>query len=160
MSARFFHSCPLLLESGSVVQPGNWGRILNCYRQPNVNNGWMLAREMTYEAIRSSEFPGRPSRLSSAFIFESLEHANQYKSQFSPWNPLYEVELINPDALSHKAGFNLIQFPGDHTEFLPVVVSCARDYWRGREITVPEILTKSPLKVMAMISSGPGSYQP
>jgi hypothetical protein len=156
----YFHSAPLLLEPGSIIQPGNWGRILNCYRQPHANNGWILARELAFESIRAAEFPNSPSRLSCAFVFETLEHANQYKNQFSPWNPLYEVELVNPDAVSHRAAFNLIKFVGDQTEFLPVVVAWARSYWRGEQIEVPELLTTSALRVKHMVSSGPGSYQP
>lgn len=156
----YYHSAPLILQPGSIIQPGNWGRILNCYRQPHVNNAWILAREMAFETIRTSEFSHLLSRLSCAFVFENLDHANQYKDQFSPWNPLYEVELVTPEAPLHRAAFNLVRFPGDQTEFLPVAISLAKKYWRGEEIEVAEVLTKSPLRVKQMISSGPGSYQP
>lgn len=156
----YYHSAPLHLAPESIIQPGNWGRILNSYRQSHLNNAWLLAREMAFEAIRSSEFSGLPSRLSCAFVFESLEHATQYRNQFSPWNLIYEVEIVSPDAPSHRAAFNLVQFPGDQTEFLPVTVSLARKYWGGSDVEVAEILTMSPLRITNLTSSGPGSYQP
>jgi hypothetical protein len=96
----YYHSAPLLLEPGAIIHPGNWGRILNCYTQQQ-GNAWMLAREFVFESVRVSEYPNLPSRLSCAFAFETLDHANQYMSNFSPWNPLYEVELVEPGAPLH-----------------------------------------------------------
>lgn len=155
----YYHSAPLLLEVGAIIHPGNWGRILNCYTQQQ-GNPWLLVREFLFESIRAAEYPGLPSRLSCAFVFDDLEHANQYKSNFSRWNPLYEVAIVSPDAPNHRAGFNLVNFPPTNVEFVPVVVALARKYWCGDQIEVGELLTKSALRVVSMISSGPGSYQP
>jgi hypothetical protein len=155
----YFHSAPLLLEAGAIIHPGNWGRILNCYTQQQ-GNPWLLAREFMFESIRATEFPNLPSRLSCAFVFDNLDHANQYKANFSPWNPLYEVEIVSPDAPNHRAGFNLVNFPPANVEFVPVVIDFARKYWRGEEVEVGELLTKSAVRVVTMVSSGPGSYQP
>jgi hypothetical protein len=155
----YYHSAPLLLEVGAIIHPGNWGRILNCYTQQQ-GNPWLLAREFIFESIRVAEFPHLPSRLSCAFVFENLDQANQYKANFSRWNPLYEVELVSPDATAHRAGFNLVNFPSANVEFIPVVVNLARNYWRGECIEACELLTMSALRVKTMVSSGPGSYQP
>lgn len=88
---NYFHSAPLLLEPGSIIKPGNWGRILNCYRQGNnLANAWMLARELAFEAVRTAEFAALPSRLAAAFVFETLNDVNQYRRQFSRWNSIYE----------------------------------------------------------------------
>lgn len=157
--STYFHSAPMLLDNGSIVQPGNWGRILNSYTQ-NQGNAWMLAREFIFESVRASEFPALPGRLSSAFVFESLEHANQYRNNFSPWGMLYEVELVEPSALLHRGGFNLVTFPPPVTEFVPVTAQFARSYWRGENIEVVELLTKSPLRIKGIVSTGPGCYQP
>ncbi|BBA31995.1 hypothetical protein sS8_0025 [Methylocaldum marinum] len=89
-----------------------------------------------------------------------MEHANQYKGNFTPWNSLYEVELVTPEAPSHRAGFNLVEFPPPHVEFVPVVMTLARKYWQGMEVQVAELITKSPLRVKALVSSGPAGYQP
>lgn len=159
----YYHSAPLSLAPGSIIQPGNWGRILNCYRcvlHQTEQNAWMLAREMIFETVRASKYPNLPSRLSCGFVFESLDDANKYLGEFTPWNSLYEVELTDPSALVHHAGFNLVKFPQANIEFLPAVVNCAERYWQGRDIEIPEILTKSSLRIKALVSSGPGGYQP
>lgn len=120
----------------------------------------MLAREFVFESIRVSEFPNLPSRLSCAFAFEDLDHANQYRSNFSPWNPLYEVELVDELAPMHRAAFNLIVFPAAQGAFVPASVELARKYWNGAEIQTVEILTKSALRVKHMIATGAACYQP
>ena|SRR5437868_8328196 len=155
----YFHSAPLLLEPGAVIHPGNWGRILNCYTQQQ-GNAWMLAREFVFESIRAAEFPNLPSRLSCAFAFEVLDHANQYRSNFSPWNPLYEVELVDESAPIHRAAFNLIVFPAAQVTFVPVAVELARKYWSGAEVQIVEILTRSALRVKRMVATGAACYQP
>lgn len=157
--ATYFHSAPLMLAPGSVIAPGNWGRILNAYRQ-NAGNAWLLAREFVFESVRASEFPSLPSRLSCAFVFERLEDVNKYQNEFTRWNSIYQVELVEPGASYHRAGFNHVQFPDANTEFVPVAAKLARQYWGAENIQVPEILTKSSLRVEKMVSSGPGTYQP
>ena len=158
--ATYFHSAPLLLDVGSVIQPGNWGRILNAYRRPNNGSPWLIAREMAFETIRASKYQNLPSRLSCAFVFESLDDANQYQGQFTPWNALYEVEMTDVNAPRHRGAFNLIELPPEGVEFLPVTVQRAEQYWSGSQIQVPEIITKSSLRILQMVSSGPWSYQP
>jgi len=123
-------------------------------------NAWLLARELAFETVRAAKYQHLPSRLSCAFAFETLEDANQYKNAFSRWNSTYEVELVDASAPSHRAGFNLIQFPAANVEFLPVVVEWAELYWRGEDIQTPELLTKSALRVKTLVSTGPASYQP
>ncbi len=157
---NYYHSAPLKLRPGSIIEPGNWGRILNCYRTDGNGNAWLLARELAFESIRSSEFNELPSRLSSCFVFEVLEHANQYQKEFSRWNSIYEVELMDENALTHRGAFNLLKFPDGNTEFLPVVVNWARKYWAGKEIEIPEIVTKSNLIIKQLVSGPPGCYQP
>lgn len=156
----YYHSAPLVLQEGSIIEAGNWGRILNCYRTDGNGNAWLLARELAFEAIRSSEFSDSPSRLSSCFVFEKFKDANQYQREFSRWNTIYEVELLNSDAPTHRGGFNLVQFPDGNTEFLPVVVDWARKYWRGEEVQVPEIVTNSPLRIKSIVLGAPSCFQP
>lgn len=146
----YYHSAPLLLEVDAIIRPGNWGRILNCYTQ-NTGNPWMLAREFVFESVRLAEFSNLPSRLSCAFVFDNLEHANIHKHNFSPWNLLYEVELVSPETPKHRAGFNLFNFPETELKFVPFSIDMARKYWRGEEIEVAEVLTVSSLRVKTII---------
>lgn len=154
----YYHAAPLPLSPGSIVQPGNWGRMLSTYKT-NQSNGWLLAREFVFETIRVSEAPNRPSRLSSAFVFYDLDNATRHL-EVAPTNLLYEVELVQPDALQHRCAYNLLDFPLASDEFIPVSVSRARQYWRGEGIITAEILTASPLRICSLVNGGPAAYQP
>jgi len=148
------------MTPGAIVQTGNWGRILNAYNMQGFGNAWLLAREMTYEAVRAAKYPDKPSRLSCAFAFESIDGANQKRGDYQRWSSLYEVELVTPDAPSHRAPYNLVQFPAATTEFLPAVVQSADAYWRGEDVQIAELLTKSALRIRQVIATGPATYQP
>lgn len=158
----YYHLAPLPLGPGSIIEPGNWGRMLNCYlMEPGATQtSWRLARELAFETVRAQSFSHLPSRLSCAFVFEELPHAIQYRDRFSRWSAIYSVELVTPAAASHRAAFNLIDYPPPGVEFLPYVVSKAIPYWRGEAIETPEVLTKSPLRIRALEVGPPGAYQP
>ena len=155
----YYHVSTLPLVTGNVIAPGNWGRIINCYSAQN-GNPWMMARELAFELVRATEFPDRPGRFSSAFLFETSDAAQKHRSEQTPWGMIYEVELSDPQALTFRAAYNLTPYPPPQTAHLPVFVQNARAYWAGEEITTPEILTKSPLRVTGFLSTGPWSYQP
>jgi hypothetical protein len=77
-----FHLAPLRLAAGSVIEPGNWGRILKRYQNPHaqqqtMGNGWLMARELVYEIARLNFAPEAPSRFQSCFAVESLEAAQR-----------------------------------------------------------------------------------
>ena len=53
-----------------------------------------------------------------------------------------------------------MRFPSNVTEFLPVVIKNASAYLRGEKIDVPEILTKSRLRIVSLVAGPSGAYQP
>ena len=150
------------LGPGSLIEPGNWGRILNSYRaEPAAaQNAWMLARELAFETVRAGSHKGLPSRLSCAFVFETMESATQHRNVFAQWSAIYEVELVTPEAPSHRAAYNFVTMPINAVEFLPLVMQRAIPYWLGQGIEVPELLTKSSLRVVQRVMGHPGAYQP
>ena len=158
----YFHIAPLSLSVGSVIEPGNWGRVLNCYtiNPQAADDAWLLAREMAFEAVRGATFPHLPSRLSCAFVFEERTHAEQHAAQFSPWHFLYEVELVAPTALQHRAGFNFLSWPPTGTRFISEIMQRAIPYWSGQGIQVPEVITMSGLRILARITNSNWAYQP
>jgi len=156
----YFHAAPIPLQPGATILPGNWGRILNLYRRPGYGDGWLLAREMTFEAIRASEFPDLPSRLSSAFVFENLQDALHHINNTTPSSLLYRVELVEPSAASHRGCMNQVSFPPEEIEALPAFVEKARAFWSAKVIEVPEILTKSALRVIEVVNGPAGGYKP
>lgn len=96
-----FHLCGPILERGSVILPGNWGRILRLY-------GWRHAhsiREHALEEARKALAPHLPSRLACAFVFLSRQEAEAFRgsvldarqSGFAA-HVLYRVRLLDPSA--------------------------------------------------------------
>jgi Protein of unknown function (DUF2441) len=68
----FFHLSSIPLAPGSIIQPGNCGRIIKTYQSPVQNvqtfgNMNVVARELLFEMVRIESFPSKPSRMKAAF---------------------------------------------------------------------------------------------
>lgn len=148
----FYHLNSTLLDVGSVIMPGNWGRII---RRIGPNHGrWVI--ETAMEELRQREFPNRPSRLTSAFVLDSLDEANFYRDvdQSRSIMCLYRVEFVDPQATS---------FTTDWRNVLPdhqLNMDWARRYWNGEMLPLHqsgracrEVLTGSALRVMEVVQA-------
>jgi hypothetical protein len=141
MTIELYHCAPLPLGPGSVICPGNWGRIKRRFEQ----NPLALLRESVLDDIRRREFADKPSRLDGAFACPTIVDAEQYRAKHAPACIIYKVELIDPTAPTHN---------GDHELYLQGFTGIdgmedlARRYWRGETLGGPEVLTLSPLRVM------------
>lgn len=94
MIAYYLTSC--LLEKGSIILPGNWGRMLNLYVTPfnDINSPRILLRETIYENVREKLFPEKPSRLSSLFCCPTLDCANNFKiAQGRNFDVIYKIAI-------------------------------------------------------------------
>jgi hypothetical protein len=88
-----------ILAPGSIIEPGNWGRIIRTM-------GWrhdLAIREMALENARVLRFPHRPSRLDSVFVFLTADEARNFRSRIQAFGHhiLYRVRLADPSAVSH-----------------------------------------------------------
>lgn len=119
---QHFHLAGPILAVGSVIKPGNWGRIIRGY-------GWshtQAIKEMALENARVLRFPHRPSRLDSAFVFLTADEGRDFRQRIGGFthHVLYRVSLDNPSALSHVTDSRLSGPQGslhhDWTDF----------YWR------------------------------
>ena len=119
-----YHCSPLLLELGSIIRPGNYGRVLKMYGARHDH--WL--REQFLEFIRAQEFPDKPSRLTSAFTCEQLDAIELFKGRNCESGVIYEVELVDPDANSHTTDFNCVQpIPGVIEDMCEI----SRHYWNA-----------------------------
>ena len=119
-----YHCSPSWLEPGSIIRPGNYGRVLKMFGARHKH--WL--REQFLEFIRVQEFPDEPSRLTCAFTCEQLDAIALYKERNCEPGVIYEVELVNPDANFHETDFNCIQpMPGIIEDMCEV----SRHYWRA-----------------------------
>ena len=142
-----YFACSLMLEPGSIIRPGNWGRIVRAIGPKHPE--WQ--RETILEQVRQAEFPALPSRFQCAFVIDDLDELKYYASKASPLGLLYQVTLIDQGAAAHVADWKGTG-PYDHT------TEWARRYWRGDVMPHPETnlklrerLTLSRLRVDAQV---------
>lgn len=144
------------LMPGSIIAPGNWGRMLRRYIQSTATgnsfgNAWILARELNFEVARLKHFPDKPSRLESAFCCLSVEEARAYQRAHDPIGVqlLHRVQLVEPTAVSHVAAIDWTAWPQPDTSLMDVTEQRAMAYWRGDPTGGPsELITTSALKVV------------
>lgn len=152
-----FHFNSTLLAPGSVILPGNWGRIILAIGQPHN----LHAREMRLEQRRREQYIERPSRLTSAFYFERLHDALLYSITHDfGWQGmmiLYEVELAIPNLPTHRGNHQLL--PRDPTE------QQIDEYWSGMAAppsqgpaVAIETLSESPLRVLNRLAIDPSMF--
>jgi hypothetical protein len=123
MTAQYFHCSSSLLSPGSIIEPGNWGRIIK-------NSGWdhnCSFREVVLEHIRINEFSAKPSRLLSIFLLGDQTEARFYAASDGRQSTMlaYEVELLDPAAPTHSADWRHVAPEGE------LNLDWARAYWRG-----------------------------
>lgn len=145
----FFHVAPLLLAPGSVILPGNYGRVVRLIGPSH--HAW--EREQVLESVRAARYSEKPSRLACCFCFESPNTADFYRRVRAPNDVAYEVEKIEQDAPEHRSDFNVIQPLPGRSENMEQIADL---YWTaGLWISVQEmpwirceeVLTASPLRI-------------
>ena len=137
------------LEEGSVVLPGNWGRIIDLYK----SDGSILTylREKILEKVRSKDFPDLPSRMTSIFLCESIENAKLFRDANGRFlDILYEVELIDKEKPLFRTDWSFLNCPSTPF-FLKQFEEMAHLYWKAENIQNPEILTESRIKIIRKI---------
>lgn len=142
---------------GDPLGGGQFGRGFDAYifdaQTPSgAFCGWRLASEMIVEDVRKDRYPHMPSRLTCSYAFPDESEARRSMAA-SPGITLYlyEVELVDPAKSCHTVAFNLMSSVNrfaQHTPFLQNNRALADQYWSGKGITHPEVITESLLRVM------------
>jgi hypothetical protein len=157
-SQAYVHFAPQRLAPGSVIQPGNWGRVLHRYENATVTqqlfgNAWILARELKFENVRLQSFAEKPSRFAAAFccVNENDARVYQAKVDFPRIQLLHRVELVEPALACHSGAIDMLDYPPPNTSFLDQTNARAIAYWSGSSAGAMEFVTASPLRVVANI---------
>lgn len=163
----YFHISATMLGEGTVVLPGNYGRILRAYSTgPGGAQGNFsaLARELIFESVRKQHHPEKVSRFEACFLFESYEAVQNFGHYINATGAIYEASIVNPDAKIHRGDFSMFQ---DHTlqvqaPFMALHERQAVDYWANTpqmrmgkdgvlslllDVETAEILTDSPIRL-------------
>lgn len=152
MPESYFWCCSYPLGVGSVVFPGNWGRILKLYTPQSGHNAWLLVQELVFEEIRFREFSSKPSRFETVFLCRTTEDILQFREASNRIKDLvYEVELVEPARPSHVGDMALAccQASDNFESF----ASRARCYWSGEGSDQPETITTSAIRIMKRIDA-------
>jgi hypothetical protein len=145
---ELFHLNSGLLGPGSIIHPGNWGRVL-------MFHGWnhhQAAREMMLESARINGHADKPSRLKCCFAFLTIEEADRFRPMGFDTHILYRVALADHAAATFTADTALCTFDGTPR------IDWGNAYWNGvteigqtRPPHVREVLTLSPLKILEQV---------
>jgi hypothetical protein len=147
----YFHFAPIMLAPRSVIEPGNFGRVIRLTGAAHP----LYRREMAYEAFRQERFPDRPSRLECLFCFLTLQEAERCRANIQGYaeSILYEVESV--EASPHIADMNnAIQ----HFALPAFDTNIVAYYWRGwqrspdpQAVIMREALLRFPVTVRRRI---------
>ncbi len=147
MKNIFYHSCPIILDVGSIILPGNWGRVEKAI-QGQGNH--ILFREYVPESVRKDAFPEKPSRMEATFSCPDLPSICLFMSNYASTSLCYEVELVSPDQPSHVAPCILVG-PGQGQNTWDWAWNNAQEYWAwdSRNTLLPmEIVSSSALRII------------
>ncbi|MOA10637.1 hypothetical protein D3C78_1305350 [compost metagenome] len=141
----FYHVAPTILGEGSIIMPGNWGRVLMLHTQLNPE----LFREHVFELVRMKYFPEKPSRLNCVFAAETPDEAAQYRAAHQPSGLIYEVCVVDGHFAKHRGHYNFAVKP-DY-KFAEGFHDLAHRYWSEVPTECIEVVIQAPVQIMRRI---------
>jgi hypothetical protein len=152
---QLYHVCPTWLEVGSIIRPGNWGRVVDMAGVQHPN--WK--REQVLERMRQVDFPHKPSRMSAVFVCGDIRAARMFHQSSRKWALIYEVETTE-DSRSlnwHAGDFNYcIEGHPDYTD----IPKASHLYWTGIKVILKNVpgvyctewIAKTNLKILREVA--------
>ncbi len=146
----YYYCCSLPLESGSIIKPGNWGRIMKKYTPHTSPNILTLTRELIFEQVRFKYFSGKPSRFESIFICPDEDTIINFRNTSNRvLDIIYKVELVDSDEPQHRGDYNRAADIRSDDNFKSIEEK-AKDYWQGNDISNVELVTTSRIRIVEM----------
>lgn len=143
------HAVCALLAPGSVILPGNMGRIVGLY----VAGTDRPAQEAIYERARTVLQPTAPSRLACTFVCPTIEDAVEFAMTGAPrMNQWYAVEPVEPTPelfVATQTAWGMPTHaakPWKESDFTAI----CEEYWNGPAEHHREILYPGPLRVLSI----------
>lgn len=121
-SPIYYHVQPIGLSVGTVLPKGSYGRYLWSQGMSTENDP---LQELLREEIRQLHYSGKPSRLSSSFVFDSLQDAIFFRDKLRPHSHIYQVKFCNQPAIVHRVCYTAWNnsFPNPQMQ--------AHDFWNS-----------------------------
>lgn len=158
-NSDLFHVAPIPLKEGSIILPGNWGRILT---KIGSRHSAFLS-ESLLESARQQSFPDYPSRLDAAFACLSRIELDRFASNADQGglNIKYRVCLEDPNQKAVVANCEASRPPvmENVVPSLEWGMQWAGKYWATAhswraacplllDQPIREVVTLSPLRVL------------
>jgi hypothetical protein len=155
----YYHCSHRDLKTGDIIETGNWGNVL--FNFGPTHSSWR--REMVLEAIRTTNFPHKPSRFKSTFACETIDAIRFHRLKNT--NPdiqhyIYEVEPAYDPPVIHKGDFNGVE-PIRQEGFEQNDYTVAINYWKSAsshpledypDLKCWEFVIGAPLRIIAKIT--------
>lgn len=145
-----YHYAPIPLRAGSVIEPGNWGRIVRRDMERNQNWPVQHAREAMLELYRQAAFPQAPSRLECIFAYRSLDEAKAGRDANSALSHVYSVKVdaSSPYHVADMAIYGMLDLTKSY-DFLQRLI---RAYWSPPSIcSTTEVLIGAPVTIVERV---------
>ncbi len=147
---ELYHFCPVPLQTGSVILPGNWGRIIASYSMPENCNA-LVVRELLLENARLKISPDKPSRLEAVFSCVGRESMELFKKE-RPHDICYRVELCDEGLPAFTGSWAHVGAPNGSSMPMQVWHEIAEHYWsmdsHAKAPQTLELLSASPLRIL------------
>lgn len=143
----YFHCSGTSLGVGSIIEPGNWGRMLNLY-EADVGSGLPtnVFREALLEQARQIYAPDKVSRLEAIYVVPTLPEAVAFRDRFQRTNIIYEVAPIDPESTPTAGDYQLATAPYP-VRYFSSMFELARRYWVDAPQDI-ELLFACPMRVV------------
>lgn len=154
MSDTYFHCAPITLGAGSIIEPGNWGRILNLYESTNGQINQNAVNEALLEWARKALTPTKPSRLNSIFTLPTLADAISFRNRHQRNGVIHEVRLTDDDANRHYGDYEVAITP-HQARYFKTMLDFPKRYWTDYPSANHEILFECSAVVVNLPSIPP-----
>lgn len=147
----YFHVAPTILGMGSIIMPGNWGRVIRLY---NWEGSSLITtyRELALEQARMMIAPKAPSRLGCVYACETIEGALKYRATNALTSLIYRVQKVDAASPVFRTSWALIgSSPVEGASPLPVLGENIQRYWIGNPDNDVEVLIGGPVRVEGVI---------
>jgi hypothetical protein len=139
-----------LIGRGSIIEPGNWGRVQELKKDWTSLDNYRWLCEDTFDRVRSGLTPRPPSRLNSVFVCPTLGDAHRFcGGQSGRTDVLYEVEPTKATKRVFVTSWQLFSF-GPETWPPPLVQwrQQAIRYWTETPVNGREVLLSQAVRIV------------
>ena len=150
-----YHISPVMLRPGSIIEPGNWGRVEGLIAAQNgVAPPYNVAVECAFEYARKLIAPDAPSRLMCVFACPTLAGACHFRDAQRATELIYEVEIVEPGTPVHAAHWQNVPLGGSGFEagrsILAQMDALVSAYWEEGKSDPTELLIGGPIRILAL----------